>query len=283
MSAPTNKLADFLREVAKGEENALQVSRQMMKGDDDKEHEVVVVAMQNRKLQPEAPDAPERAETPPRAHQFHNTVGLKAYLEAFGDENTVVFADVPNQRMQVVLDETADDGVEVLFMQPQVHPLFAPWVELLEAGFLPLADFALFILEHRRTVAGTGDQTRELALVFSQVRMSKHVEVQSGFGLTAVNGIMVEHNIEGQKKRQPVQIPESITLECPIYVGTEPRQITVDLTVTAAGDQVVVKASAADLLDAQVAAFEEMLAQLEGVKGQQVLGRASFGAWSYIR
>ena len=115
-------LGDFLRGVEAGNENVIDIKKAVLPDGKD----AVVVCLGNRVLQPEPPKAPERAESPRRAHVFHAMGGFCAYLAQYKTPQTVIFADVGEQTFYAVLDDRASQGFEIVTMVPQLHPLGFP-------------------------------------------------------------------------------------------------------------------------------------------------------------
>jgi len=272
------ELGGFLRKVAEGKENALEIVKEVL--EDGKEK--VTIALQNRVLQPEPPLKPERADSPKRAHEFHDVDGLISYLERYKTENTVVFGDANSGRISVVLDEEASLGFEVLYLSPALHPLFKPWASLIAKGALDITEFAEFLLQNRRVIVEPN--ARELVLNFSQVRASIRTTVRKGRGTKAINGVMVESEIQGEGSSEPIDLPETITIETPLYVNTVPREMELDLLVASEGEKVVVLLGSAMVEEAKYKAFEEMLASVSNVEDvTTAFGNPGHAAWDIVK
>ena len=243
------------------------------------------LVVEQRKLLGEAPRAPVRAESPARDHTFLTAESLRDYLVRYGSENTVVYADPKGQVIVAVLDERQEHGLELVRMTPEIHPQWAPWAELLESDALDSKEFAAFLMKNHRSVLGG----RAVAHRLSQLRATVTVEVQRGRGKTAMNGLTVTTKIQGGTNQvDEVEIPETITVEVPLYVRTPPVKVEVDLCVEATGDGVVsVEASAANLAEARVAAFEGMVAVIAAgcaeKKATMTFGRPRHVDWKYLR
>ncbi len=254
-------LEDFLRSVQKGQENTIEVVRTMLP--DDK-GEKTVLALQNRVMQPEPPKAPERSESPRRAHVFHAMEGFCAYLNDNKTEKTVVFADVAGRTFYAVLDDTAGKGREVVTLEPQTHPLWKPWDDLLDDP-MGVKDLAKFLLQHRRQIGG--DDPKMLIADFSQIRAAAEVEVQQGTGKNAVNGLMIRTKIQGSKSDGLIDLPDTIIVNTPLFVGLPPQKIEVDVTLEPADPAgvsgVLATLTSADATDKTIRAFENMCEQVE--------------------
>lgn len=288
-------LKDLLRSVVPGQETAIDVSRELL-GDDGKDGRRIVLAVQQRRLNAEPTPDPIREPSPRRTHEFFDVDGFTQYLKKFGGESTVILADPIRQRVSAVLDERAERGFEVLVFSPLVHPLFAPWAKALgssEAGpggpastQMPLKEFLRFVAENRRQIVAP--EGRALALLLSQVRMSRKIELAQGFGAQCLNGLMVETAIQGQAgaRMEPVELPETLVVECPLYVATAARTMEIDLALEGDVDQgVLVTLSSGDLPVVRVAAFEEMLEIVRREVGDEMtvgLGSPRHGDWRYL-
>jgi len=273
-------IEDFIRDVRKGQENVLDLVRQV--GQDGTEH--IVVGLQNRELQPEQPKAPIREETPARCHQFHDIDAMTSYLEQYGTEHTVVLADVKAGAFSAVIDESQENGIEVIGCKPLIHPLFEPWDGMFDST-VPVLEFAKFIMQHRRAV--THPDGRELALMFSQITAKSNVTLNRGSGSKSINGVMVEVKIEGSSttRTEPHELPDSITIEVPIYVNQIAQRIELDLMVSMDGNnEVVVYVSASGLLEAKVRSMLDMLTTLRSALdvGTIGLGTVKHIEWDYL-
>jgi len=242
------------------------------------------LTVEARRLLPEEPRAPVRAESPARTHTFYAAESLAAYLERYGNEHTVIFADHQGETIYAVVDETSPQGFEVETMRPQIHPLWKPWADL--AGRpVELETFARFVSENRRAILKPDG--RDLAMTLSQVRATVSTTIDRGRGKSAVNAIRVETEIQGVRKAESVELPDEITLNVPLYVGTERKTFDLDLCVEAsASGKVTVLVTAGTVAEARVAAFEEMLnllhKRLDAKKVTITLGKPSHAAWAYL-
>lgn len=280
MAAGAGMIGQLLRAVRPGQENIIDlVAEQLADGTPHKR-----VTLGQRTLQAEAPKPPQRAESPRRAHRFADLAGFVAYLRKYKstEGDTVVLADVGNQTIAATLDEKAVSGFEVVTLKPAVHPLFAPWADLLEAGQIEIGKFAEFLLANRRVVSSPDGM--ELVATFSQVRASVNTTIKRGIGNKSINGVMVTVEIAGESKAQPVDLPNSITIQAPLFVGTSEQDIEIDLLLTSPSAGVIaVTLTSAGVLEARVAAFLDMLEAIRGVEGLTVgMGRPAVKPWAYV-
>lgn len=273
-----NQISDFLRSVALGTENVLQVVRDLT---NDSDH--VTVALQNRELLPEALPEPQRSESPPRNHVFYDVAAAAEYLTLYGGQGTVILADMDGGRMDIVLDEASERGREQLLIKPLPHPLFAEWQATVFDRVMEVNAFAQFVMRHRRYVIEPDG--RELALLFSQVTAATSITVNRGGGKKSVNGVLVETTISGNKRNEPVDLPDSITILVPLFVGSDPVELEVDLLVSARdAETIVVYGSAGGAAEARMAAMQQMLDELKESLPNAVigLGSAQYDEWQYL-
>lgn len=278
---PTIPIEKLLRQVNPGNETAIDVVEKLL--EDGSKH--VILSVQQRRLNPEAIPAPVRAPSAKRTHFFYDPAGFAQYLAKYGTDSTVVLADPNEEGMTAVLNEAAEDGFENLMFKPQTHPLFQPWEELLDAGgVLPIKDFVDFVSRNRRAI--TNPHSRELMLVLSQVRMSREVELYQGDRNNSTNGVLVKTSVQGNNTSEYVDIPETITISVPIYVGTSAVDMEIDLTVGGNEQRgVIVKLSTGDVLAKKAQLFDAMVADLRTALPAATVttGRVAYGAWEYLK
>jgi hypothetical protein len=243
--------------------------------------------VEQRALLPEAPRAPDRAESPKKAHVFFDSAGFGAYLSKYGSADTVVFADPIEGVCSAVMDEKAKAGFEIVTMQPQLHPLWKPWEKCILAGRLSLESFVEFIGAHRRSIVLP--DSRELIMALSQIKATTTVELHRGRGKEALNGLLVKTRIQGQEKESIVELPEMVRVRAPIFIGTTPKEIEVDVLIEVAGDDhndLEVALSTGDMVNARMEAFDEMLKALDGVKSKGAtvtFGKPQHASWNYLK
>ncbi len=241
------------------------------------------LTISRRQLQPELAPPPRRAESPRRNHTLHSAESLKDYLTLYATDQCVVMADVNQEIIRAVLDETAENGKEIIYMKPAIHPKLAPWLEIIDK-VVPVHKLATFIMQNRRTIISP--DPREMAVLFHNLRMSKAITVYDGKGARAVNGISIETTIQGKKENQFVELPQSIKLYTPIYVGTDPVEFEIDLLVHAQTEEgkAAVDITSSELTTARVEAFEQMLQSLKNVRENVVTGFGVLDSadWRYL-
>ena len=276
-------LAHFLRRIEQGNEHALTVTREMV-GEGPGAHATTTLAIQRREMQPEPPAPPIRAESPPRAHTFHDPDSFSAYVRKFGGADTVILADVTNRRVTATLDEHAGEGREIVTLKPELHPLYRPWHGLFGVA-TPLADFAAHVLQWRSVVLEP--DPRQLALALRQITVAEQHTLYRGTGAKGINGVVVSHEIKAgaESVSETVELPDALTLEVPILsCSPEPVRVVVDLTVGVNADRdVVVVCTSADAIVALEAEYRAMTDRLTAHDDAVIgTGRTEYADWSYL-
>jgi hypothetical protein len=178
-----------------------------------------------------------------RAHEFNDIEGLGAYLQKYGTDATVVLGDVNALEARVSLSEwEGDGGHEVLTYKPVFHPAFATWMQIV-GRTIPVLDFASFVMANRRFVEGG----RSLALLFSQMRASKQIEIAQGKGKKAINGVMVTIEISGTRTEEFQELPETLAINVPVFLQSETSRVELDLLVSEKNNEIYVSVSASDV------------------------------------
>ena len=274
------KIADFIREVLPGNENAIELSRETL----DDGGKVTVIALQNRILQPEPPTEPELARSPKRAHVLHDAEGLVAYLKKYKSADTVILADSVSEVVTAVIDEKAVTGFELVTFKPQQHPLFTPWLAML-GRWMPLRQAVDFLLDNRRVV--TEPDGRQLARDLSQIKISKKVEMMQGLGTKSINGIMIETNINGQKGANPLELPEEITIDVPMFIGCQAIPLIFDVSIESSQEHgVQIRMSSPDIRSKATEQFEQFIRAIQAGLGGDctvALGSAGHQDWKVLR
>lgn len=236
-----------------------------------------------RRLQPEAPRPPIRLESPSRCHRFFEVRGFIDYVKKYGGENTVIFADPNLSFVEATLDEGAKNGREVVTFCPMLHPQWAPWDALLKSNTLSLVEFLQHCANNRRGISSP--DPRDLVLMFSQVNASSKVDVAQGQGKHSINGVMITTTIKGADDSKFSDLPDTLVLDLPIYIGTQPTKIEIDLTLSArVGEGVFITLAAGDLLEAKFRTFQAMCMQFDELRAAKMtvtMGSAQEEPWAY--
>lgn len=232
------------------------------------------------------PRAPERAATERREHVFASVGTFIDYLTKYRTPDTVVLASVGghdndgNEQavvMTATLDEKAAHGVEVVECIPRLHPMFAPWHGMLGRR-VTLADFLVFIRANRKAVVEPDG--REFVRALSQVTAATSITLHQGKGRDSLNGILVRTRVQGQDATGTVDLPESVTIQLPVFVDEGPVKASVDLylSVTGGGDGVAVELSSADLNAMMQEAIDAMVERVRDTFGAGNEAVVGYGA-----
>jgi len=179
-------------------------------------------------------DLPVRAESPARNHTFWGLGGFCKYVAKYGKADTVVLADPTTGTIRAVLDDKADKGLEVIAFDAQEHPQWLVWKGLL-GKTIPVKEFAKFLLTQRSLIVAP--KAEQVIQQFAQVRGSKKIEFQTGYGDGSINGVMIEVEIRGQQpQQQPVKLPSEIIIGVPMFIGQDSLEIRIGLILDAKGD-----------------------------------------------
>lgn len=286
------QISNILRRVAEGQETTLDVAADVLEfaGPPDENGDPTttkvprhIVTIERRALNAEPPDAPERFESPRRAHLFHDANGFIAYLQRYGTPATVVLADHATRTMEATINEEADDGFETVHLDPIPDPRSSEWSHNLGSA-LPIKQFARFIRANYRTVVKPDGH--KLALLLSQITASRNATIQQGVGANSLNGIMIETTIQAKATTAPVDLPETITIKAPLFAGQDAVEIEIDILIEYREEQVVAVMTSHDAHTKTIEAFEAMLAAIQtglALKTAVVaLGERKTEPWNYL-
>jgi hypothetical protein len=269
-----SEIAKLIREAADGHETILEVA-------DLKDGQGRKVVVERRQLQPERAPAPRRQESLRRAHEFAAISGFIEYLLQFpvaDGTDLVLFADAEAMSVFAVLNETAEHGREVVTCRPMAHPRWKPWKDQLGQA-LDLDDFVDFLRDNRKTIVEPDGA--QLMRELSQVRASAEVTLDRGRGAKALNALVIKTRVQGTDATEPVDLPESLVLQVPLFVDEAVQRVELDLMIEAdrAGD-VQARLSSADIRTAEIEAFEKMVQRLqEEVQADTATNRGVVIAW----
>jgi hypothetical protein len=226
-------------------------------------------------------EEPQRAGSPARSHRFFSLSGFEEYLNKYGGGAMTVLADADSGDMAAVLDEEMEAGYEVVSFSPRLHPLYSPWQQSYGLN-VKLKDMAQFFITNRSVVTEPGN----LVALFKQVQVSKSVRMLEGNGKEAINGVMCSTKIQGREDNKPTSLPETILIECPMFVDSEPQKIRIDLLLEVhEDDHVYATLVSADAQVKRVKAIETMLERLRAdlPTATVSLGRLSYRDWNYLQ
>ena len=223
MSENQNVIKDFLKNVEELGSNALTVSKKMLEGG----KENVTLELVRKRIMPE------RMESPARAHIFYDAVGFSKYVEREKQTDTVIFADVENSVIYAVLNDRAEKGFEKVSLAPPYHPEFKLLKETLLDSSMDIMRFARNLMRNRNVLAGEPEKAKQLAMMMQQITVSSKITACFGVGAKSVNGIMCTTEAKAGVAEEQIELPDSVAVEVPIYINTDPVQFDIDLTITA--------------------------------------------------
>ena len=292
-----NVLDRLIGAVERGQESGIEITRNLTDGG---KTEIINWTKIERELQPEQPPAPDRKESRPRAHHFHEVEGFIEYLRRYGCRDTVVFGNARSRAVYAVLKDTAKTQFEVVMLKPFLHPLLACWMDILGER-IEIRQLAEKTMEMRRTVARPDG--RELALILAQITATSTATIHRGTGNKCLNGVVVQTTIQGQRKDEHVELPDSITISVPVFLGEDETSLDLDLLVGASREpggasrepggasreDVYGRLSCPDLQVRLVEGFQLIMAKLAAASEDEKagwvvsLGRPEYGEWDYIK
>lgn len=268
-----NQVKEAIRVIKPGCENAIEVAKEMLADGKEK----VTLVLKNQKTMPE------RMESCPRAHIFHDAAGFIAYLEKNVTPGMVVLADIDSHTVYAVLNDTSENGFETITLSPPQHPRFKLLREGLLAGAMDVAGFAKGILRNRAVIQPTDKLTvQDLALAMQQINIAGKTEQAIGVGKIATNGIMCETDVSGQLGKERVDIPDSIEVTLPIYLNCKEKTFGLDVTVMTERGQVYILCDSPELELKKFETFEDILTPIKAMSGVIVsYGQPKHNAWDY--
>lgn len=274
-------LGKIARKPEEGYETVFDVVREVVGKDKDGVEEFGTrLVVERRKLLPEAPVAMPRAESCPRSHEFFAVGGFVEYLKKFGSKNTVLFADVVQRRVQAVIDERAGSGKEIVVLEPQVHPRWEP-CRAMQGRTVPIEQLADFVRMNRKAIVEPDG--RALVFLLSQIECATEVVMHRGKGAGAVNGLMIKTTIKGGggTTTDPVALPDSIKVKTPVWVDQAELVMEIDLVLTAKrdGTEVYAQLASADIVDAEIVAFDVIVQRLRDELGTEERFTVTHGSY----
>ena len=269
-----NDVSEAIKKVAENELSAVALAKELL----DDGTKKVTVLLERRKIMPE------RMESPARSHQFCDVDGFTEYVGNNKTTDTVVFCDVNETTIFAVLDDKAPKGFEIITLVPPYHPEFALLAETLLDKTLGIQEFARAVMRNKRVIKDTaGHSARNLAMIMQQIVVASETKQFIGDGKKQVNGLVTKTTIKaGSDVTDELEIPDSFTVELPIYINTDPKRFDVDITITTKQQGVVAVVDCPELEVKKYEVFEEMVAGLKNLAGVSVVyGRPGRCDWNY--
>jgi len=270
-----NDVEESIKHVQKNEISVVSLAKELLK---DGKEQIKVVLERNKIM-------PERMESPPREHIFHDVAGFGAFLAANKTNNTVVFADVNSVSIVAVLDDQAGRGFETVSLSPPYHPEFQLLDDSLLNKKMAIETFAQGVMRNRKIIKDTpACDANSLAMAMQQLTVATGIVQAIGDGKTSVNGVMTTTSITtgGPEAKERLDLPDSITVEVPIYLKTEAVTFDIDLTISTKSEAVIVVTDSPELELKKYEVFETMM---EGIRKSKkitvVYGCPRESSWKY--
>lgn len=277
-----NDILEAIKNVNDNQVNIITVAKELLDG-----KEQVTLNLQK------SPVKPQRLESPPRTHVFHSVQGFISYLEKNQSDNLVVLADTSEQIATAVLDDRAEYGREFVTFDPPHHPQFVMLKKsLLDINPLNIVQFALAVMRNREVIVGQDGvlfnnkaEAKQFALNMKQITVSSKVTAQTGLGADSTNSVMCQTKITGTDSvGEKAELPQSIEVQLPIYLHTEPVLFSINLTVIPRGESqadIITDAPEVDVRKLEV--FEAVLTPLKELDGGLLsYGSLQEGRWGYL-
>jgi len=273
MDGNKNDVKEFLQNVNELGSNALSVSKKLL---EDGKEQVTLDLRRTRVM-------PERMESPPRAHVFHEVDGFLTYIDENRTPSTVIFADVPNTRISAILDDKAERGFEKITFEALHHPEFILLNKTLLDDTMDIMTFARNLMRNRNVLAGDPEKARQLAMMMRQITVSSKITACSGVGAKSVNGIMCTTEAKAGVAEDQIDLPDSVAVKVPIYIDTKPVQFDIDLTMTAdRTGNVEVTTDSPELELRKFEVFQLIMEQVAAINGVLVtMGKPMTNEWAY--
>jgi hypothetical protein len=279
METSGRKLVDVLTEVVEGSTTSIKVFKDMV-GDE----KIARIEVSER------PVEPIRKESPARDHVFYDAAGFIAFVEKNSTKDTIVLADVGENRAVAILDDHAKTGFESVHLEPQYHPLMKKVLKTIlscRGNMMEIKEFAIEVMRCRDViVADENNNALDIAMLMQQITISSRVTSSHGTGKKSVNGLMCITEVKGQTdpEGEPINLPDGITVEVPIFVNTEPVKFTIDLTIKAGQNAAGISADSPDLDVQTFNVFEKMLEPIKEMDDVLFsLGSPDTAPWDYVK
>jgi len=268
-----NQLNDFLKNVEEFGCNALTVSKKILENG----KEEVTLNLARKKIMPE------RMESPAREHVFHEVKGFLDYLTREKNPGMVIFAEVESSQIIAIIDEKAEKGFERIDLIPQYHPDFKLLRDTLLDTEMPIFLFAKNLMRNRNVLDAGTEKAKQLALLMRQITVSTKIKACAGVGAKSVNGIMCTTEAKAGLDESQIDLPDSIAVKLPIYLGMDPVCFDIDLTISAQKEGLVsVQTDCPELAIRKYEVFQKIIEQVREIEDVLVtLGRPNTRSWQY--
>lgn len=232
---------------------------------------------------------PTRMPSPARSHVFFDVEGFVQFIhdnKPKVSRHMIIFADAVAVEIDVILDDRAENGFERATLRPPYHPEFILLNDALLDKSLPIASFAQGVMRNRKVIKDTDSQdARSIAMAMQQLTVATAIVQAIGDGKTSMNGLMTTTSVTTgtPEAKERLDLPDSLLVELPIYLNTEPVTFEIDITISTKNREVVAITDSPELEVRKFEVFEKMMAQIKGRKEGVVIvnGRPGQVNWSY--
>jgi hypothetical protein len=231
-------------------------------------------------------EIPTLAKTPRRSHVFESIHALCNYLEREAKVNAVALLDGSSGEACVVLDEGKADGVEQVYLKPVLHPLLTPWSAMV-GRVIGSQEFLRVVSDNRRTIQSP--TAAELISMLRQLRIHSSKTVEVGEGSEAVNGVMVKTTIKGVANETEVGLPQTLSVQCPLFIDAHAREISFDLFVLERKDEddpIGIRVSSSDLAVQKLEEISLWSNQIKSAMPEGAVvgfGKVQHREWEYVK
>lgn len=265
-----------MENVEEGRSTVIDIAKKALEGSSGDQLQVVI------KQERMEPLVPVKSESKRRAHVFHDEETFLKYLGTYTGDKCVVLADIEGIIIEATLDEEAEHGRERVQLCPKMHPRMQAWTQNVIGKKQEIEDFVEFLMANKKDIVEP--TSVDLICILSQLRASTEIVMYRGVKNGARNGMTCTTTIEGNPKSEYAELPNSIRIEVPMFIGRDDVSIEIDLLLKTGQDHIYVKTTSADYNVKRIAEFEAILNNVrEKVPGGVVgMGRVAYQGWSYL-
>lgn len=240
--------------------------------------------IEHRDIEPVAPLAPTRAESPRRNHIFNSIADFMSYLSRYGALGDIVVAiDLANRAAAAVLNEVAGQGTEEVRYVP-IHSREWAEVTAILGKVLSPREFSLGIRRLRDAI--TDPEPKTVRLLASGLSSSKGVEEVDSTGARGVFGHMVRLKASAGGQADPLDIPERLVFRVKPFIDSElPIELEAFVDLVPRGDGVGFQLEAPDagrVFERAMEHAREALVKALGPSALVTYGRLERTPWAYL-
>ncbi len=120
--------------------------------------------------------------------------------------------------------------------------------------------------------------------LYAQIRYSRVIHVAFGDSPGTANVIETMTEVKGNSAKSPVDLPDQLTVECPLFYGEGNQQILVDLKVDTSTECPRIRISLRDADAKRLEAIQAMMAKVQKLLPPEVtvaIGVLDYQPWLY--